>query len=34
MPAQATKSEADIRAPDQRLKNITEIQDPQYIQHS
>ena len=30
MPAQATKSEATvIRAPDQRLKDMTEIQDPE-----
>ena len=35
MPAQATKSEAIIiRAPDQRLRNIIEIQDPQNIQNS
>ena len=35
MPAQATKSEATvIRAPDQRLRNIIEIQRPQNIQNS
>ena len=35
MPAQATKSEATvIRAPDQRLRNIIEIQGPQNIQNS
>ena len=32
MPVQATKSETTvIRAPDQRLRNIIEIQDPQNI---
>ena len=35
MPVQATKSEKTvIRAPDQRLTNIIEIQDPQNIQNS
>ena len=35
MPAQATKSEAIvIRASDQRLKSIIEIQDPQNVQNS
>ena len=35
MPAQATANEATIiRAPDQRLVNIIEIQDPQNIQSS
>ena len=33
MPVQATKGKTTvIRAPDQRLRNITEIQDPQNIQ--
>ena len=35
MPVQATKSETIvIRAPDQRLRNIIEIHDPQNIQNS